>query len=183
MISAVDIPDRLRVRSFRAEDLQEVCLWVRTRQEMSLIGSEPGDRLTREVLRRWISRGLPLVVSAGDDGPALGFCTLSTSESIGLPSGHIELCHVVVGPASRYAPVVFRLFDAARRLADENGYCTVVGRVVPSNTRMLVVAGFKGCRRFEKIPHWAEPGFVWLQMPSGLQQLDRQRPQREYEHD
>jgi hypothetical protein len=166
---------RGKARGLEDADVGTICSWVSTRSAMELVGSEPDDQLTPEILLTWVSRSLRTIVLCEKENShaPLGFCTMSTQETARLPCSCVEICHLVVSPAARYAWTACRLIDAVRSLAAAGGFHDVVGRVAPRNTRMLIIAGFKGAQRLSVLPAWAEPGFVWLTVPAGTAREQR----------
>ena len=162
-------------REMDDSDVGEICTWARNREALALVGSESAECLTGTLLAEWAScsvRALTLW-PPGDRATPVGFCTMSVRESIDLPRLFVEMCHLMVSPQAKYAWVACRLIDEVRLAAAELGFRQVVGRVHPLNERMLIIAGFKGGQRYEILPQWAQPGFVWLSIPSG-----RHRPRR-----
>lgn len=144
-----------------------ICSWVPTRRDLSLVAGDDADHLAPALLAAWIRRSLVAIVLRRDvDGEAVAFCTLTRAESPLLPSQTVELCHLITDPNARPRLAVFNLLDAAKHSARRMGFTEVVGRVVPANTRMLVIAAFKGGFRLEPLPNWAAPGFVWLAGPT-----------------
>jgi len=98
----------------------------------------------------------------------IAFCTLSWSESKGIPFDAVEVCHLVVAPERRYLYVAARLLRTARYIAAQFGYEWVYGRIVPGNTRAIALALFTGFVEVTNGYDWLADGFRWFNSHSHL---------------
>ena len=116
---------------FSEADIEPICSWVITPEQLKKISSDAGNEVTRPILEKWVDQSVDAVTIRYQNHP-VGFCTLSNAEN-GYPQGDIELCHFVIAPQYRRRYLGTTLLNYMRVLAAERGYKALYGRVVPGN--------------------------------------------------
>jgi RimJ/RimL family protein N-acetyltransferase len=156
----------ITVREYQPSDAAEICSWVRSHSAMRLVSGDDVERLTPQLLRRWLLDivGALVAVDAKTDRP-LGFCTLTRREAPFLPEGTVELCHLIVAPDAKYFWIGSRLCHASRawggRLGCHHGY----GRVVPTNLWALALARRMRSKEVTDTASWVDKAFRWFELP------------------
>jgi hypothetical protein len=158
-------PSPWLVRQLRESDETEICSWVTSPRALSLVSSDLGDHLTASIFHRWKSHALQCLVVAcpGSDAP-VAFCSVSQSESPGMPSSYLELCHLIVRLRRLYVPLGTRLAQHAAQVAASNTCSFVCARVLPENRHGLRLAAYLKAEEFSDID-WLSPGFCWFRLP------------------
>lgn len=153
------------VRLFQCADTSRICSWVQSRQQLSMVSGDQGERLTAEILQSWLMKATAsIVLEDSTSKNAVGFCTLSRLELPNMPSDCIELCHVLVDPQQKYLFVTSRLLHYAKALTRDLGYRVGCARVVPSNRWALALARYHKSDEFTDKETWAISGFRWFRL-------------------
>jgi len=127
-----------------------------------MVSSDDGDRLTPEILARWIAAAeREFVVARSSSDKAIGFCTLSRSEAP-LPEGVIEFCHQVLNPWNISLHVSYHLCEAAKSFAHSHRFSSIVTRSLPSNRYALALARIEETREVTGKGPWATSPFRWF---------------------
>lgn len=156
----------ITVREYQPSDAAEICSWVRSRSAMRLVSGDDVDRLTPQLLRRWL---LDIVcalvaVEAKTDRP-LGFCILTRREAPSLPEGTVELCHLIVAPDAKYFWIGSRLCRASRAWGGRLGWLCGYGRIVPTNRWALALARRMRSKEVTDTASWVDKAFRWFELP------------------
>lgn len=147
-------------------DVNVICSWINTREKLLRVSGDRNDRLTPEILWKWISGANLFILSrATDSNRPLGFCTLSESENRRLPAHHIELCHLLVNPRSGCLLIGRLLCQCAKKAAAGLNKRCLCGRVAPDNTYGITIATQEGFLKCERKDKWQLPGFHWYEFP------------------
>ena len=155
--------DRITIREIMPCDKEILLSWVRSRSAMKLVSSDKSDCLTIEILDTWLihSKHNFLAYDTVNHRP-VGFCTLSTEENAQIPTGYIELCHLIVDPRKMYFFVGALLCKDAKRVSSQMGYKAIYGRVVPSNRYGLALASHESFAECTSEHSGLVAGFRWF---------------------
>lgn len=152
----------VRSRGYRPEDAELVCQWANEGDELELIASEAEDRLVPGIIDRWIAASTRTFVLELKGQP-VAFATASTKEAP-LPSGTVEICHLIVSPEHRrrYHGSFFCRW-IARILVEGDGFRIVVGRVVPRNAAGLALMAYLRWKELPSAQEWTRgSGCRWF---------------------
>ncbi len=141
----------------------EICSWIRSASELTMVSDQRDGSLTPPTLREWIARSEAGLVLCRPDGP-IAFCTLSKSELPYVPCHCIEVCHLIVAPPCRRLFDASRLLDGARRFAWRIGMAWLYGRVAPGNLPAIALARFKKMSEVTDQEPWLLPGYLWFKI-------------------
>lgn len=151
-------------REIQNKDIKTICSWVSTTEELRLVSSNYGKRLTNTILDSWTHSCEKTVLLADyKENEPVGFCTLSRSELKIIPNDFIEICHLIVAPKHRYLFAACHLLREAKNIASLLGYKWLIGRTIPENKKAIALASYCDFVEIHNMREWLEPGFRWFE--------------------
>lgn len=120
-----------------------ICRWVFDQKTLNLISGDVGEKLTPDILKRWLSAATESLCLFYR-GELAGFATISDSE-FKFPGSVCEVCHFIISPYIRRKGMGTILLHAAVQEIRKRGYDRAIGRMVPDNVpaiKMIEKAGW-----------------------------------------
>ena len=161
--SALD-PTVVLVEPYSPKFAPQICSWVPTQQDLSMISSDVGPGLNARLLDDWIKDSLGGFVLKFKERP-IAFAVASCNESR-LPPGVCEICHLVVAPEHRRRYHGSFVLNWLARVIVGSGYRAVVARVCVQNDPALQLMTYVRWLEVTGKMEWAARPFHWFQSPA-----------------
>jgi GNAT superfamily N-acetyltransferase len=137
--------------------------WISATNDQAAIASEPDLPIRPCVIHRWMEHSNSFCIAMDGCNP-VGFVTATESES-NLPSGTIELCHLIVKPSQRRAGIATQLISTQLDHLGRAGFQRVIGRIVANNNGSISLTRYLRWKPVSDklLLRRLDPEFIWMQ--------------------
>lgn len=122
------------IREIIPNDFNQICSWIQNPNILSLVSGDKGDKLTIDILTKWIDTAIRTIVITDKNNNPIGFCTITINELEIIKNKYIELCHLIINPDYKNKLEVGEMLsNSACDYSNTLGFDYIIGRVMPSN--------------------------------------------------